>query len=246
MKINNEILKFLRGESFSNSLIVEISKTKYEINTREKIILEIVKNQDVIHMGCSDHIQIIQEKIKSGTWLHKLITDNSKSCLGIDIDKESVNYIKQELGFSNVVYGNIMTDDLSEITGKKWDYVVFGEIIEHLDNPVTFLKVFRDKYSSHVKKFVVTVPTIYNRRNARSIFKYREIINSDHRFWFTPYTICKLLLSAGYNPDCITYSNLTALGTWELIIRKIKYFFGMPVKYPYYFFNTLIVTGSLI
>ena len=40
------------------------------------------------------------------------------------------------------------------------------------------------------------------------MMNYLEIINSDHRFWFTPYTITKVLVSAGYNPEKITYSNL--------------------------------------
>ena len=38
---------------------------KYWIISREAAITEIIKNKDVIHIGCSDHIQIINEKIKT-------------------------------------------------------------------------------------------------------------------------------------------------------------------------------------
>ena len=73
---------------------------------------------------------------------------------------------------------------------------------------------------------------------------YKEIINSDHRFWFTPYTISKVLASAGYKPEKITYSNLQKLSVPELIIRKLKLLTGIKVKYPFYYFKTIIISGN--
>ena len=74
---------------------------------------------------------------------------------------------------------------------------------------------------------------------------YLEIINSDHRFWFTPYTIAKVLVSAGYKPDKISYANLLSLNVKELIIRKIKRIARIKVGYPFYYFNTIIITGNI-
>jgi len=141
------------------------------------------------------------------------------------------------LGYLNDVFDNI--------TSKNWDYVVFGEIIEHLDNPVNFLKVLKMKYGKNISKFIITVPNIYNKRQFINMMNYREVINSDHRFWFTPYTITKILVSAGYNPELISYANLQSLNTSELIVRKIKRLAGMEVKYPYYYFNTIIISGNI-
>jgi hypothetical protein len=245
MKIDPTVLKYLKGEAFQSSLNVEISKEKHRIISRESAITEIIRNTGVIHIGCSDHIQIINDKIKNNIWLHKLITENSKRCIGIDIDKESIEFIKNELGYQNVFYGNILTDDFKNITESKWDYAVFGEIVEHLDDPVHFLKVFKAKYGENVSRFIITVPTIYNKRQFTNMMNYREVINSDHRFWFTPYTITKVLVSAGYNPDKIIYSNLQSLTIRDLVIRKIKKTLGLKVEYPFYYFNTMIITGSI-
>ena len=74
---------------------------------------------------------------------------------------------------------------------------------------------------------------------------FLEIINSDHRFWFTPYTIAKVLVSAGYNPEKISYANLQSLNIRELIIRKLKRILGIKVGYPFYYFNTIIITGNI-
>jgi hypothetical protein len=245
MKIEPEVLKYLNGEAFQTSLTVNIGKTKHRIISRETAITEMIKGKNVIHIGCSDHIQIINDKIRNDTWLHKLITDNADKCIGIDIDRESIEYIRNELGFKNVYYGDITADKIDILTENSWDYVVFGEIIEHLDNPVYFLKNFKTRYGINVRKFILTVPTVYNSHQFRNMLNYKEIINSDHRFWFTPYTISKVLASAGYKPDKIIYANLQSLTFPELVLRKIKRLAGINVKYPFYYFNNIILSGEI-
>jgi hypothetical protein len=245
MKFDPQIVKYLTGESFQTSLTVDIEKTKYEIIPRETAITELIKNRNVIHIGCSDHIQVINEKIRTNTWLHKLITDNSKNCIGVDIDRESIGYIRNNLGYTNVFQGDILTDSFDVFKQNGWDYVVFGEIMEHIDNPVNFLKVFKSRFGENVERFIITVPSIYNKRQFSNMLRYKEIINSDHRFWFTPYTISKIVAEAGYKPENITFSNLQKLTIPELIIRKLKRLAGIKVKYPFYFFNTIIITGKI-
>ncbi len=245
MKLNQEVLRYLKGELFQTTLAVNIEKKRHPVISRESAITQIINNRSVIHIGCSDHISVINEKIKNNIWLHKLITDNSIKCAGIDIDQESIDYLKNELGYSNVFCGNVLTDDFPAITDETWDYVVFGEIIEHLDDPVMFLKTFKSRFGDYIDRFIITVPNIYNKRQYMNMKKYTEIINSDHRFWFTPYTISKILVSAGYNPEQITYSNLERLTTYELILRKFRQAAGLKISYPFYYFNTIIISGKI-
>jgi hypothetical protein len=245
MKLDPEVLKFLNGESFQTSLTLSIGKSKHSIVTREAVITGMIKEKNVIHIGCSDHIQVINEKIKSNTWLHKLITDNALKCIGIDIDRESIEFIKNKLGYENVFRGDITTDLFDNLKSEKWDYAVFGELLEHIDNPVNFLKAFKKNYGENVSDFIITVPSIYNTHQFKNMMNYKEIINSDHRFWFTPYTISKVVASAGYKPEKIIYANLQSLTIPQLVVRKLKRMTGMNVKYPFYFFNTIIITGSI-
>jgi hypothetical protein len=245
MKIEPEVLKYLKGETFKTNLFVDIGKSRHKIISREAAIIDLIRDQNIIHIGCSDHIPVINQKISNNTWLHKLITDNAKNCIGIDIDKESIDFIRKETEYRNVFHGDILTDNFEMINESNWDYVVFGEIIEHLDNPVNFLKVFKERYGNRINKFIITVPSIYNLHQFKNMMNYLEIINSDHRFWFTPYTIAKVLVSAGYNPEKINYANLQSLGIKELIIRKIKRIIGLRTEYPFYYYNTIIITGNI-
>jgi hypothetical protein len=245
MRLDKEIFKYLKGEKFSNSLSVEYDRTRYGAISREAAITILIKDCKVIHIGCADHIPLIQEKIANNKWLHKLITDNARYCIGIDIDRDSIDFVKKETDYKNVVCGNILIDDFPEITDNKWDYAVFGEIIEHIDDPVHFLKTFRQRFGGSVNGFIVTVPNIYNKHHFRNMLKYREVINSDHRYWFTPYTISKILVTAGYTPEKIIFSNLNSLTQKQLAIRKIRKLAGMKIRYPFYLFKILIVTGKL-
>lgn len=245
MKINADILRYLSGEELSTGLKIEMSREKYPVVSREAHITDLVRNKKVIHVGCSDHINIIKDKIRNKLWLHKLITDSAEECIGIDIDRESIDYIRTELGYRNVICGDILTDKFDSLSNQKWDYVVFGEIIEHLDNPVTFLKTFKERFGENIERFIITAPGIYNKQHFRNMMKYKEIINSDHRFSFTPYTISKVIVSAGYVPEKILYANLIKLTFAELVIRKLKYIFHLPVKYPFFYFKSIIITGTL-
>lgn len=245
MKIEPEIQKYLKGEEFKNNLTFNISRKKQVSISRELAILKLIEGKKVVHIGCSDHIQIIREKIKNNIWLHKLITEKASKCIGIDIDEASIRFIRNELKYENVFNADITGEKLKEITDDKWDYAVFGEMVEHLDNPVNFLKAFREKYKENVNNFIITVPNIYNVSQLRKMKNYQEIINSDHRFWFTPYTILKVLFSAGYKPDEIIFSNRQSLSISQLTLRKIRQFLGLKEMYPFYYFKTLIISGSL-
>ena len=240
-----EIIKYLKGEAFTNTLNVELDHAKFEGLKRERIIVDLIKNSKVIHVGCTDHIQLINEKIEQNLWLHKLITDNAQKCIGIDIDREGIEYLKNNLGYTNVICGNVLSDELPELKKENWDFVVFGEIIEHLDDPVNFLKTFRQKFSDTTSNFILTVPNILTKNSFRNMLSFREVINSDHRYWFTPYTISKVLYRAGYVPEKIFFSNLTSLNFHQLIIRKIKQILGLKVEYQFYSFNTMIVSGRV-
>ncbi len=245
MKIQGELLKYLYDEAFRTSLGIDIDRKRYRAVSREAAITGMTENHKVIHIGCTDHKEIINEKIKNNTWLHKLITENAEKCAGIDIDADSVRYVREDLGYDNVYHGNILTDDFPVISGENWDYAVFGEIVEHLDDPVEFLKVFGRRYGGNVGRFIITVPNIYNSLQYRNMMKYREVINSDHRFWFTPYTIMKVVARAGYRPEELTFANLQRLSFAELVKRKIKKYTGMEISYPFYYFNSLIITGAI-
>jgi len=201
---NSIYSEYLNGEKFSNGLIIKFDKGE-DIEYRIDLIKELFKNKTVIHLGCCDHIPLIQDKIKNDTWLHKIITSVSKKCLGIDINKEAILYVKNNTGYENVIYEDIAAENHSVINEGSWDYLFAGEIIEHLDNPHHFLQKIREKYSNNIDKLILSIPNYLSYHNCTNILKNSEFINTDHRYWFSPYTISKILTNAGYFDIKITF-----------------------------------------
>ena len=71
-----------------------------------------------------------------------------------------------------------------------------GEIVEHLNDPVSFLKTLKEKFKDKVDRIVVTCPNAMFYKNIIDFAQKRERINTDHRYWFTPYTISKVMQCA--------------------------------------------------
>ena len=194
---------YLSGKKFDNYVELKIPvENKNVLESRNSLLKRLVKGKKIIHVGCVDHMEIIDEKIRIGEWVHQILDESASRCLGIDIFAPGIEYMKTKLGYSDVLCHDLIADPPSDvILNEQWDYILLGEILEHVDNPVQFLSAIKSKYGTVIKKIIVTVPNAFNLNNFRKVFKDIEHINSDHRYWFTPYTLSKVYTMAGVRPE---------------------------------------------
>lgn len=216
MSVYEEWKDYLTGKEFSNGKIFNYKDLEYgrpRFSALKKILHEKEELKSVIHLGCCDHLPLIDEKIQNNKWLQKILVEHSKCVLGIDIDKEAVEYVKS-IGYPDVIYADI-TKDREQIVGKmhsmlgdeKWDYLIAGEIVEHLDNPTQFLKIIKETYCDVIDKIIITVPNGLSIKCISHAMKGQECINTDHRFWFTPFTIGKVLEQAKIEIEQIIFAD---------------------------------------
>lgn len=165
-------------------------------------MIERIRGRRVLHIGCLDHVPLIKEKLDAGTWFHGILTESALCCIGIDIDERGIAYVRDSLGVSNV--------ELLDITGipgrlrieqESWDFAVLGEVLEHVDNPVAFLSSFTAVAPKALTRLIITVPNAFRGGNLFSILRSSETINSDHRYWFTPYTLWKIVHQSGWHVE---------------------------------------------
>jgi len=234
MKIT-EIEDYLIGKSFSSGLRVDISSKSNHVQLRIPYLESLVHNKNVIHLGCCDHIELLDLKIKENSWLHGILINSSQRCVGIDINEVGINELINR-GIGNVHCLDIQADDLPEsIYQYHWDYLILGEILEHVDNPVAFLQSIKSKFDGVVDQFVITVPNAYTFYNIVSLLNKVELINSDHRYWFTPYTLGKICYQAGFKVQSIDFLRKDRISS-VLPIKKI--FFR---KFPHFLDTIAIV-----
>lgn len=250
MKFSNETIQYLKNEKFSNGLIIPISKPEEQINSRLNFIEEVVKEKDVIHVGCCDHIPLIEQKIKNNQWLHRLIVNSANRCIGVDTNKEGIDYLKDKLLLSDVYNIDITKQLLPEIIQKRWDFLILGELLEHIDNPVEFLKNIRELYKDFVKDVIISVPNAFSMTNLKFLSKGQEVINTDHRYWFTPYTLAKVLSISGYQIDYFLFAQEISFNITLKRILKIMSFYKAIKDYNMLktnpaLRNTIIMVASL-
>ncbi|MHB0993296.1 MAG: methyltransferase domain-containing protein [Sulfurovum sp.] len=225
MKYTNEDLEYLKGVKFSNGAKFELTNESNYSN-RDDYLIHLTKNKIVMHLGFVDHIPLVDEKIKRKNWLHEKLIDNCKVCFGVDINKEGIDYIQDKYNYSNLYAMDIINDELpKEIAKEKIDYLLIPDVIEHIGNPVAFLKAIKEKLTN-VDKIVLTTPNALRLNNFTFALKNIECINTDHRFWFTPFTLSRIVIDAGFEIENIGFYEHGVLGRRQ-IFRKLflsKYF----------------------
>lgn len=203
MRIDQQLLAHLSGETFSELLKADIDQPATPRH-RFEVIESLVRGSNVIHVGCVDHLPLLADKIRTGTWFHGRLSRVANRCIGIDINAEGVAKVRAEFGVANVFYGDVAADaNIPAIRDGTWDYMILGEVLEHVDNPVAFLAAIAANYADRVDRFIITVPNAFRAGNLRAIFRNQEWINSDHRYWFTPFTLLKVVARAGLTIDAL-------------------------------------------
>ena len=202
MQLKTATLPYLSGDEFSNGLAVEFDWDADDAMYRSRIdwLVEICAGKQVIHAGCVDHsTEQISRKTARGKWLHGRLVQSAERCLGVDKSEAGIEHIKNVLGYADVECLDLLNPPGSSVTNTAWDYLILGEVLEHIDNPVDFLSAIRSRYAECVNELIVTVPNAFARDNFRAAKNNVEAINTDHRYWFTPYTLCKVVMAAGFS-----------------------------------------------
>lgn len=226
--------KFLSGTEFSSIYQFKIKGESEDLN-RVALIARLVEGKRVVHFGCVDHIPLIEQRRREGVWLHEVLAKACTDLVGVDINSQGVQYMK-DAGFETY-NSNVVTEyPPSEIVSKQWDYIVAGEVLEHIDNPVEFLKAIREKYGRCTERIIITVPNALSYSNFRFALRNTEMINSDHRYWFTPFTLTKVALQAG-----ITVESYDLCGDQKASPFSIKWW----LKDRPLFRNRIVLVGKL-
>ena len=122
MKITADLREYLKGNKFDSYVKFkpQYDKEDFVLINRQDYLLQLLKNKKVIHVGCIDHVEMIEEKVKNNSWLHSEISKVASVNMGIDINEAGIEFVKTRLNISNIVNcdltdeQNLSTEILSE------------------------------------------------------------------------------------------------------------------------------------
>ena len=172
-----EVLEFRRT-------ILNKAKQKKLIADRVSYLCELSKNKEILDIGCVEHTINSSD---NSQWLHGKLKKEAKSCIGVDILEQEVKLL-QAKGYDIRVH-----DVTKEPLKQKFDLIICGEVLEHLNTPGDLVKnaakMLRDS-----GKLVISIPNPwYMNVIFKNIFNENLYLdNADHVSWFDPYTLCEL------------------------------------------------------
>lgn len=156
-----------------------------------------VGKPDVLDLGCVDarpKKNNVAQRIAKPNFLFKRVHEINPSVLGVDIDPHGVEQL-QAAGYQ-AVCADVETMDL----GRKFDVIIAGEIIEHLENCGLFLRNMR----RHLKDdgvLIISTPNPFYAAQSWKIWRYgHPQVHEDHMNWQDPTTLQALLRRCGLEP----------------------------------------------
>ena len=162
-----------------------------EINAR-------CQGKRVLHLGCVGFTDcLIEDKILLARQsLHQRLTEIA-DCVGIDLDKETVDQLQKRGVFQNVMVGDAERLDALPVKLELFDIVVAGDIIEHLSNPGKML----DGIKRLLKPNGCLLLSTPNSMGLPAYLRYvtgRFHEGLQHVLCFNPITLAQLLQRHGY------------------------------------------------
>ena len=172
------------------------SSVRHELLTRRKttanymaLLERFVRAKRVLDLGIVEHD--ISQSTSLG-WKHRYVREWADYVLGIDILSAAIETLRKQ-GY------NVKTVDATsdEDMGDRFDRVVIGDVIEHVNNPVRLLK-FAARHLSPDGLILVATPNPYFVRYIwQTLVRGTFVGSADHVAWISPSEALELGRRAG-------------------------------------------------
>jgi SAM-dependent methyltransferase len=179
------------------------SSLEYETLERLKVskpvdridfIANLCRDRRVLDIGCLDETALMKRDTKH--WLHGRIAMIAKTVTGIDSSVQiPVEGISTGAN-SHIFKGDGSNPSREQVNSNDIDIVVAGEFIEHIENPMNFLRAMRQKFPG--RDFVMSTPNGVSFANALLGSINREAQHHDHLLTSTYKTLNTLCIRANF------------------------------------------------
>jgi SAM-dependent methyltransferase len=192
---------------------------------RLAFISELCRDKRVLDIGCLDETALA--KRDTDHWLHRRIATVAHSVLGID----SSDHIPRN-GIitgpnSRIAKGDGTDPDRKLVDADAVDVVVAGEFIEHLENPLAFLRAMKARFPG--RELVISTPNGASFANALLATIGSEAQHPDHLLTSTYKTLNTLCMRSHVTDWKIvpyrfyaTEMLLTSSGPKALLVRVVE------------------------
>ena len=203
MDLSPNTLDFLHGRRFSAARGFALDRRTHGERRSERLA-ELLHGLRLLHVGCCDQLPLLRDKLSAGTFLHAILCRVATQCVGVDARADGLQLLR-DLGFADTFLPDQVPQEPQD---PPFDVCLVANALEYQANPAAFLAGLRRYRFRHL---LVVVPNGLSWRHALPL---REVVNTEQRLSFTPYTLCKVLVDAGYEPERVELTH-GDFATWK-------------------------------
>ena len=184
---------------------------KIELVQRVEYIKDACRGRKVLHLGCTNW-PYTKEVLEDNSLLHLQLRDIAGELWGLDYDQAGLDVLA-ERGIPNLYQADLEKLDELKID-QKFDVIVAGEMIEHLNNPGLFLQGIKRFMASDTLLIITTVNAYCGFRMLYYALRGKggtaEPVHPDHVAYYSYSTLSLLIKRAGLEVDKFMFYDLGA------------------------------------
>jgi len=183
------------------------------LRDRDSALVELCRGRRVAHIGCVDW-PLSQERLRDGLLLHPKLLAVSSEIVGIDVDAPGLDDMRSTLGGSYLALdvtasGSDARTAVIEALGDEPDIVIAGDVIEHVPDPVGFVRGLADLVTTSDARVVITTPNSLAVRSSVNTLLGYELMHPDHISIHTPTTLRTVVERGGLRVVSWNYYSIT-------------------------------------
>jgi SAM-dependent methyltransferase len=182
---------------------------KLELVKRSDLIRNVCRGKSVLHLGCTNY-PYTDDAIRDGALLHFELEKIAGEVYGFDFDRSGLDILAGH-GAKNLYQADL--EKLEDIPlEKKFDVIIAGEMIEHLNNPGLFLEGIKRFMGPDSILVITTINAYCGMRffiyGLRGKGGFSEPVHPDHVAYYSYSTLNVLLKRFGLNVEKFMFYDL--------------------------------------
>lgn len=199
---------------------------KTELVERIEVLLDVARGKDILHIGMGGFVD--DEAVTSRfaatdltASLHGRLVRTASTATGLDVNPVMIKAMQEKVPGDYVV-ADITEMGLADRLERKFDVVLFPEVIEHLDCFNGALDNIRGFLGSDGILVLTTVNAYCMDNIVKMLFRY-EAVHEEHTCYFSYRTLKRLLEMNGFAIDKVSFC-IERRSKFSSIFERIGYY----------------------
>jgi 2-polyprenyl-3-methyl-5-hydroxy-6-metoxy-1,4-benzoquinol methylase len=223
---------------------------KPTLNDKETVILNHAQGKSCLHVGMGGFIDdpaVSEQFVAAGLAdsLHGRLSRTARSLVGIDVNPYMLDRMAEVVPGEYFLCNVTSETDIAKLAGRRFELIVFGDVIEHLDNPGTALRNLLSLLSDDGRIIISTVNTYSLDAIVKMLIRY-EAVHEEHTAYFSYSTLRRLLSMTGLEILDFMYYTHKEIANFDSLSHRIGWFLEKPLirLFPQYAMGILAIARA--